>query len=187
MKVIKLGGSLLADPEALSLCLNTIEYNAKETVVIVPGGGVFADQVRIAQKQWLFNDEIAHEMAILAMQQVALLLLSLKPNFLLANQLSSIDNSVPVVIWSPDIKLLNLSKVEASWEVTSDSLAAWLATHIKADELILIKAAKIPSGVTFQQIQKQGIVDKAFLKYIKNAPYKITLLNNNSFNEYAFT
>lgn len=177
----------MTDPDALSVCLNNIEHNAKERVVIVPGGGMFADQVRIAQQQWLFNDEIAHEMAILAMQQMALLLYSLKPRFLLANQLSSIDNSAPVVIWSPDINLLNLSMVEASWEVTSDSLAAWLAMQIKADELILIKSAEIPLGITFQQMQKQGIVDKAFVKYIKNAPYKITLLNKNSFNEYAFT
>jgi len=187
MKVIKLGGSLMSDVDALRACLNSIEQNAKEKVVIVPGGGVFADQVRKVQKQWLFDDQIAHEMALLAMQQMALLFKSIKPSFLLANHLLSIDNSAPVVVWSPDIEELNASLVDANWDVTSDSLAAWLAMQLKADELILVKSIDIPADLTILQMQKQGLLDNAFSKYINHALYKITLLNKNSFNEYAFT
>ncbi len=187
MKVIKLGGSLMADIDALTTCLNTIEQKAKERVVIVPGGGIFAEQVRLVQKQWLFNDAIAHEMAVLAIQQMALLFKSIKPSFLVANQVSTIDNSAPVVVWSPDIEELNSASISANWEVTSDSLAAWLATQLKADELVLVKSSEIPVNLSIQQLQKQGIVDMAFPEYIKNASYKITLLNKNSFNEHAFT
>ncbi len=57
MKVVKLGGSLLDDPKALTQCLSTIE-KAKEKIVIVPGGGLFADQVRAAQQQWNFNEVV---------------------------------------------------------------------------------------------------------------------------------
>jgi aspartokinase-like uncharacterized kinase len=186
MKVIKLGGSLINDVDILTSCLDTIEQNSQGKVVIVPGGGVFADQVRRVQTQWQFNDLIAHEMAILAMQQTALLLKSIKPSFLLANRVSTIDNSAPVVIWSPDIAELNGAMVEASWDITSDSLAAWLATQLNADELILVKSAEIPPSLTLQQMQTQGLVDNAFSRCIKNALYKITLLNKNSFNEHAF-
>ena len=60
----------MSDVDALSYCLNIIEQNAKDKVVIVPGGGLFADQVRVTQKLWQFNDQVAHQMALLAMQQM---------------------------------------------------------------------------------------------------------------------
>lgn len=186
MIVIKLGGSLMNDVNCLTNCLNTIEQKIKDKVVIVPGGGLFADQVRSTQKQWQFNDKVAHQMALLAMQQMALLLKSIKPNFLLANKVSDIDDH-SVTIWSPDIQELNLASIKASWDVTSDSLAAWLANQLKAAELILVKSAKISPANNILQMQKQGLVDNAFVEYIKKSTYKITLINKNSFNEYAFT
>jgi len=185
MRVIKLGGSLMNDVESLTQCLNTIEQKVKDKVVIVPGGGLFADQVRLAQKQWQFNDEIAHEMAILAMQQMALLFKSIKPNFLVSNTVSTkFDNKV--VIWSPDIKQLNQDGIEASWDITSDSLSAWLAKKIEADELILVKSADVPEKMTIKQMQKQGLVDKAFEQFTHKSSYNIALLNKYSFNEYTF-
>ena len=82
MIVVKLGGSL-SQSDALIKCLNSIEQRyAGSAVVIVPGGGAFADQVRMAQQHWQFNDETAHRMAILAMQQMALLMNGLKDEFL---------------------------------------------------------------------------------------------------------
>lgn len=187
MKVIKLGGSLMADVECLTQCLNIIEQKAKDKVVIVPGGGQFADQVRLAQLQWQFDDVCAHQMALLAMQQMALLLKSIKPVFEVTNKVSAIEKSASLVIWSPDIAELNSFNVKASWDVTSDSLAAWLASQIQAAELILVKSAEVPREQNIQQMQKQGLLDQAFAGYVKNALYKITLLNKHSFNEHTFT
>ncbi len=186
MRVIKLGGSLLSDAEALINCLNTIEQKIKDKVVIVPGGGLFADQVRKAQKQWQFNDKIAHQMAILAMQQMALLFKSIKPDFLIADKLSAIRED-SIFIWSPDVQQLNLSAVKASWDITSDSLAAWLANQLKADELILVKSADIPTNINIYQMQQQGLVDKAFDQFTRNSNFTTVLLNKYSFNEYNFT
>jgi len=186
MKVIKLGGSLLNDVDSLANCLNTIEHNAKEKIVIVPGGGIFADQVRLAQLQWDFDDITAHHMAVLAMQQMALLLKSHKPQFVLADNKADIGNTDAVIIWSPEIQWLNDAGVKASWDITSDSLAAWLANQFPIDELILIKSAIIPVKYTIQQMQQQGIVDKAFNQFTETAQYKITLINKHGFNEYAF-
>jgi len=185
MRVIKLGGSLMSDVESLMQCLNTIEQKLKDRVVIVPGGGLFADQVRVAQKQWQFDDEIAHEMAILAIQQMALLFKSIKPSFLISNTVSITPNN-KVIIWSPDIQLLNQNAIKASWDITSDSLAAWLANQIQANELILVKSAEISANMTINQMQKQGLVDKAFETFTQNSSYNIVLLNKYSFNEYTF-
>ncbi len=186
MKVIKLGGSLLRDAEALKQCLNTIEQNQAEKVVIVPGGGVFADQVRETQKKFQFDELTAHRMAILAMKQTALLLNNLKPQFVLLNKLTDLLPKADVMIWSPDLKQLDDSDIEASWDVTSDSLAAWLANQLTATELILVKSVALAEQQNIINMQQQGLLDKAFAGFIKNARYTLTILDKHSFNEHTF-
>lgn len=190
MKVIKLGGSLMNDATSLIQCLTTIEQKYKDNVVIVPGGGVFADLIRTTQQQWKFCDETAHQMSILAMKQLAFLLKSIKPDFMLVESLATIQillKKPKVLIWSPDIQELNVSSIKASWEITSDSLAAWLASKLGATELILVKSAELPARFNVQKMQNTGLVDKAFDAFIKNTSYKITLINKHQFNEYNAT
>lgn len=184
MKVIKLGGSLMADPKALSDCLNKIKQQNHDKFVIVPGGGVFANQVRSLQLQWQFDDTIAHEMAIIAMHQMALICKSLSPDFVLVTHVSNIVQIPNPCIWSPDIKELNSAGIKASWDVTSDSLAAWLANQLTADELILVKSAEIPEKSNIPRMQELGILDLAFAEFCRHASYKITLINTYRFNEY---
>lgn len=79
--MIKIGGSL-THSEKLRTCLQHIaRLFANQAVVIVPGGGVFADQVRSLQQVWHFDDTTAHTMALLAMQQMALFYQSVHPEF----------------------------------------------------------------------------------------------------------
>ena len=187
MIVIKLGGSLLSDKTALKQCLTTIASSHHTKIVIVPGGGVFADQVRVAQQQWQFDDVTAHQMAILAMQQMALLLNSIKPEFLLTDKIVDINNTSLVTIWSPDKAELDNVGIKASWDISSDSLAAWLANQLLAQELILVKSAAIPDTASIDEMQQLNLVDKAFKQYTQATTYKITLLNKYGFNERAFT
>ncbi len=151
MIVIKLGGSL-SRTDALVNCLNAVEKNYQgRALVIVPGGGAFADQVRLAQQHWQFDDTTAHHMALLAMQQMALMFKGLKPDFVIAHTVAAIQDQLgrqKTVIWSPDITELDNAGIEASWDITSDSLAAWLAKTLSATELILIKSAAIDAGLT---------------------------------------
>ena len=187
MKVIKLGGSLMKDSAVLIDCLNTIEQKYIDKIVLVPGGGVFADQVRSVQQQWGFNDQIAHQMALISMHQMALLFKSIQKSFVLASSISDVQQELSkhsVVIWMPDLEELNAFGVEASWNISSDSLAAWLAEQLTATELILVKSAEIPLKLDIRQMQELKILDQAFNKYSNNASYKITLINKYRFNEY---
>lgn len=182
MQVIKLGGSLSKSGNLLD-CLNRIA-KGQGRVIIVPGGGDFADQVRFAQQQWQFDDVIAHEMAILAMQQMALVFKGLQPNFILANSIAEIkqqSQSIPM-IWSPNIHELNRNGVAASWEITSDSLAAWLAAQLNATELILVKAASVPTN-SLAQLSEQGIIDGAFVRFAEHASFTIHILSKDRFYE----
>jgi aspartokinase-like uncharacterized kinase len=186
MIIIKLGGSL-SRSDALVNCLNTVELNYQgRAVVIVPGGGAFADQVRLAQQHWQFDDTTAHHMALLAMQQMALLFKGLKPDFAIASTVAEIQNQLnrqKTVIWSPDITELDNAGIEASWDITSDSLAAWLAKTLSATELILIKSAAIDASLSLHQLADQHIVDKAFCDFVAQAVFKVRIVNAQSWVE----
>lgn len=181
-RVIKLGGSLL-ETAALPACLAAVSRYAGP-VVIVPGGGPFAEQVRTAQRRWHFDDVAAHRMAILAMQQMALLLNSLNPAFVIVDDVDRLRvawQTCPILIWSPQIKQLDSAGIAASWDITSDSLAAWLAACIDADELVLVKSVAMPVDANLHDLQQQGVIDAAFPRFAAQARYKITVINKDRF------
>lgn len=169
MWVIKIGGSLLDSPK-LPEWLDGIAENCAGKAVIVPGGGVFADQVRSMQKQWHFDDRTAHRMAILAMRQMALLFQGLNDNLLLVDTLADITAGLSqgrVVLWAPGAELYDREDIPASWDITSDSLSAWLGGQLAADLLVLIKSAAIPPTYKLQQLVAAGVLDKAFSAYLQ--------------------
>ena len=182
VRVVKIGGSL-EQAGGLRTCLNRVVDPKQDGLVIVPGGGIFADQVRLAQQRWGFDDVSAHQMAILAMQQMALLFKALKQQLHLANSVAEIRQELESghsVVWSPGIDGLNAAGIEASWDITSDSLAAWLATELGAKELVLIKAAAVAASGSIQELADQGIVDRAFVRFTENSFYHITIINQDS-------
>ncbi|TAN67790.1 MAG: uridylate kinase [Methylobacter sp.] len=183
MIIIKLGGSL-SRSDTLIDCLNAVEKNYQgRAVVIVPGGGAFADQVRLAQQHWQFDDTTAHQMAVLAMQQMALMFKGLKPGFAIVHTINAIQSTLnrqSPVIWSPDITELDNAGIPASWDISSDSLAAWLAKTLSATELILVKSAAIDASLSLHQLTEQHIIDNAFCDFIAQAAFKIQIVNAQS-------
>jgi len=140
--VIKIGGSLAEDPERLrALCAKLSEFAKKYAIVVVPGGGRFADVVRDFDKRFTLSGEIAHRMAVLGMDQFGLLLSQIIPNscatYLLsdAKQLSEIG---VVPIFLPSRLMFREDALENSWDVTSDSIAAYVASRLRAAKVILV-------------------------------------------------
>jgi 5-(aminomethyl)-3-furanmethanol phosphate kinase len=132
MIVVKLGGSYAYSP-LLRPWLNAIEA-ARGEAVIVPGGGPFADSVRAAQPRMGFGDHAAHEMALLAITQYAVALVSLSKALVLASSLGSIQAALiagRVPVWSPWPMLRDSEDVPASWDITSDALSIWLAGRLE--------------------------------------------------------
>src|SRR5258708_12384639 len=73
MWVVKIGGSLSHDPSLREWLTQLWEVGGGR-VVIVPGGGDFADTVRQYQNEWRFCDLSAHNMCLLAMAEDAILM-----------------------------------------------------------------------------------------------------------------
>ena len=166
--VVKLGGSH-ARSQHLAPWLDTLA-TCGGRAVIVAGGGPFADAVRAAQPIMRFDDRAAHHMALLAMEQYALALASLQPRFTLAASIAAIRRALRadrVPVWSPVTMVLRARDIAASWDITSDSLAAWLAGRIGAHALLLVKHIEASAGsVGAAELVTRGVVDPAFQRFL---------------------
>jgi 5-(aminomethyl)-3-furanmethanol phosphate kinase len=167
--VVKLGGSFAFSKhlvdwiEALAACAGR--------VVIVPGGGPFADAIRSAQPRMAFDDRAAHHMAVLAMEQYGRALVSLNSVLSPADTADAMRRDLAagrVPVWMPARMVLGASEIAQSWDTTSDSLAAWLVGRIDASRLILVKHGEFPSGpARFEDLAAAGIVDKSITRHVR--------------------
>lgn len=180
MWVIKLGGSLLSS-ESLKEWLSIIVEFGAGKLLIVPGGGIFADKVRDAQKKWKFDDKAAHQMALLAMEQYAHLLQSYAPDLRLADSTEGIDKAISlnqVPVWLP-FKMINTCQdVSSNWNITSDSLALWLADHLNAEHTMLVKSLS-SKNLNARQLSESAMVDKDFPEFVKTSESVVWWLAQN--------
>lgn len=178
MRVVKLGGSLLETGKMFD-CLKHIVSQNKQTVVVC-GGGLFANTVRAAQKKWHFDDIVAHEMAILAMQQTALMCQNLQPEFELFSKTQNFQNQ-RFAIWLPDLEQLNNAEIEPSWNITSDTLAAWLANELDVDELVVVKSCEIDTALALSELTDQEIIDAGFADFVLCTEFYLKILSVTEF------
>ncbi|MGH8549632.1 MAG: uridylate kinase [Methylococcales bacterium] len=185
---MKLGGSL-ADGRDLIKWLNILAGPRKHGIVIVPGGGDFADQVRNSQRKWKFDDRTAHRMALLAMQQYGLMLASFRPEFATAGTLKGIRALLRenrVAVWMPDGEEVDRAGIPSGWEVTSDSLSAWLAGELYAERLVVVKSGP-QSGILAgpEKLARQGILDSAFPGIWKKSGVALRIFHSTDYQTFA--
>jgi aspartokinase-like uncharacterized kinase len=137
--VVKIGGGLLRAGGLDGLrraCAEVVGLSGRRPVLVVPGGGPFADAVRAVDAQVGLADGVAHELSLRAMDQLGLLLAPLLPG---AEPLSRLvaPRSLGMLIVAP--AFAGRAGIPESWAVTSDSLAVLAAGVIGADEAILLK------------------------------------------------
>jgi len=118
--IVKVGGSLCRDRGVLERLCD--ELNGVEGIIVVPGGGEFADTVREIDREFELDERIAHKLAILAMQQTGMLI----GEFFRGEIFDC-------------AALLDDEGLKASWDVTSDSIAAYVAKGMGAKRLVLLK------------------------------------------------
>jgi hypothetical protein len=141
--VVKIGGGLLAHRGQLETVLEVLSGIARNIpLLIVPGGGPFADAVRAEDERLRLSDDAAHWMAVLAMDQYAHLIASRLPGSVIVSEADAIAaavraGSLPVL--APSTWLRRADPLPHSWQVTSDTIAAWVAWALGARMLLLVK------------------------------------------------
>jgi (4-(4-[2-(gamma-L-glutamylamino)ethyl]phenoxymethyl)furan-2-yl)methanamine synthase len=148
--VVKVGGGLLAHGSVLDTVLNVLaELAREEPLLIVPGGGPFADAVRDQDARCALTDDAAHWMAVLGMDQYAHLIVSRMPRAVLVTDASEISTALAseqIPVLAPYAWLRRADPLPHSWAVTSDSIAAWMAHAIGARRLVLVKPPGAATG-----------------------------------------
>jgi len=185
--IVKLGGSVVRSGD-LEAWLNAIA-GAPCPVVVVPGGGALADEVRTTQSALGFGDPTAHRMALLAMDQLAWAVAGLRPDFTVGDSeaalLESLDQN-RVAVWAPFSHIANRPEIAPSWTITSDSLALWLAGRLAARRCYIIKSIERRQSVTgAQALADEGIVDEAFPEMLRAAGVPIFLLGKGDQESFA--
>lgn len=169
--VVKLGGSF-AGSRHLTDWVGALARCGGRSI-IVPGGGPFADAVRQSQARIGFSNVTAHYLALLAMEQFGRVLASLDPNFRVADTATAIRGALRagnVPIWLPVKMVLKCPEIPKSWEVTSDSLAAWLSGRIGARQLVLVKhGGPFGNPLSAVDLAALGIVDQAFPRFLASS------------------
>lgn len=140
LTVVKVGGGLARDAGALRAWAAQIgACGARHPLLVVPGGGGFADAVRAHDRRFGLRAGTAHWMAILAMDQFGWALSELIPGAVRRAGLGPVRaGTVPVLL--PSALLRERDPLPASWDVTADSIAAWVAGAAGARRLVLVKA-----------------------------------------------
>ncbi|MDQ7029089.1 MAG: hypothetical protein Q9O62_04600 [Ardenticatenia bacterium] len=141
--LVKVGGSLCTQAALRSSATAWAALATEYRLLVLPGGGPFADQVRAVDTHFRLSDSAAHWMAILAMDQYGYLLADVIPGAILVRDLSAAADAcaagrLPVL--APSALLVRADPLPHSWQVTSDSLAAWLAEYTDIRLLVLLKA-----------------------------------------------
>jgi aspartokinase-like uncharacterized kinase len=141
LTVVKVGGGLgrAAGDDALrALCTAIAEAGARHPLLVVPGGAAFADAVRDHDLRFGLRPQTAHRMAILAMDQFGWALADLIPGAARCAELGGLPAGV-VSVLLPAALLAEHDPLPESWDVTSDSIAAWVAAETGAERLVLLK------------------------------------------------
>jgi 5-(aminomethyl)-3-furanmethanol phosphate kinase len=174
--VIKVGGSLLEWPE-LPRRLEAFLNNERRTgdpssapIILIAGGGPVADLIRTMDRIHGLGEEQAHWLAIDAMNLSAGILAALLPGAVVVDRPDAIDRACDrgqIAVLAPrrfleDIDNRRPDPLPASWDVTSDSIAARIATGLNASRLVLLKSASLTPGAGLAEAARLGLIDPVF-------------------------
>jgi len=168
--VVKLGGSLFNQiPDLVPVLLAS-----NRPLFIVPGGSMFADGVRKLQ----VDNDSAHWMAIAAMDQFGWYITS---SGVPATDLLQVPDQP--VVFLPYCSMRQFDPLPHSWDVTSDSIAAWVADLLGLDLLLLKSVDGIVENGRFKDKVdmpvKTDLVDPFFIPFVLKKRVKTTIINGS--------
>jgi 5-(aminomethyl)-3-furanmethanol phosphate kinase len=189
LTVVKLGGGLgrgAGDDALRALCNALGELGERHPLLVVPGGAWFADAVRDADRRFGLPATTSHRMAVLGMEQFGWLLSELIPGAERSTEPQAPAGRTTVLLPGA----LALDALPASWQVTSDSIAAWVAADAGAGRLVLVKevdglfASWPPRG---EPLARLTVAELAALRPGGVDAYLPTALANASFETWVIS
>jgi len=179
--VVKIGGSLARDSVLPHWLAMLAELGAGK-LVIVPGGGAFADAGREAQAAWRLDDVAGHNIAVLGMCQYAFMLKGICPSLEVVTDSADVARVVRAghsALWVPFELLRERPDDITSWDVSSDSLALWLAARLDAERAVLVKSCAIPHATDWSELAALEVVDRRFPEAVRRIRCPVELVSRD--------
>ena len=162
-RVVKVGGSLLAIPELGAKLCGWLSRNAEMQSILVVGGGEVVDVIRRLEESQNLTDQQSHELACRALSLTAKVVACSVAEAEFCDRIETLRESTSaIVIFDSSTWILGKDDVPATWEFTSDSIAARLACELDAEELVLMKSR-------MGSVEEPGFVDACFADESKPA------------------
>ena len=183
-RVLKLGGSLLSFQSLGPTFRHWLAHQPRSLNIVVVGGGEQVEAIRQAQAVSGWTDDHCHDLALKAMGQTSHLAAELlriprtddpqlaktwvrSPRALGQDQSRRVvgQSDAAAMIFDLSPLALHDARLPKTWDLTSDSLAAWLARQWSIPELILLKSRSAPSGWRPESRDFSGWVDPLFPEF----------------------
>lgn len=142
--IVKIGGRILENKENLESTVLQLKYlcenNFVKKIIIIPGGGSYANFIRKLDTKLSVGDDLSHWMAIFAMNCNGIRISQKYEDIRYFNNLNELKKSNErIVIFLPYDFLYQLDELPHSWDVTSDSITVYIAHHLGLKDCFLIK------------------------------------------------
>ena len=166
LRVIKVGGSLLTWDGFRAALSPWLEEQSPARNVLVVGGGPWVELLRHATKRFEIEEADAHWNCVKAMSVTAEMVSHVFRFPLVTDfgALKSVDATTvvfDVYAFLRDRASHVPESLPACWDVTSDSIAARVASVLDAHELVLVKSRDPPRGRS-EELAAAGYVDGYF-------------------------
>ncbi|MFW9879583.1 MAG: hypothetical protein ACFFG0_41435 [Candidatus Thorarchaeota archaeon] len=142
--LFKIGGTILEDFENLNSTIaqfsQLFEKDVIQKIILIPGGGSFANFIRKVYSELKFTDELAHWMSIISMNYNGMGLSKKFPKLDVFEDYIKLTKPGKIFcIFLPYQFLKENDKLPHNWDVTSDSITLLLARELGLNECFLIK------------------------------------------------
>lgn len=142
--VFKIGGRILEKQLNINSTISQLNqlYRDKtlEKILLIPGGGSYANFIRYLDKTLDLGDDLSHWMAIHSMNYNGKLLGKKFSELTCVETLKKLNNSKSIfAIFLPYETLRREDELPHNWDVTSDSITLYIAYKLGLQECFLIK------------------------------------------------
>ena len=181
--VYKVGGSLLGLPDLASRLGYVIRDFTRPRPIVICGGGESVEALRRWDRNHNLDEETCHWLALRALSITSRVLEQVVPGTVVVD---SPDDLAPVwaarkcPIYDPyhfivDVDEFRHDPLPRRWRVTSDSIAARVAEHFQAEELILVKSINFPERMSLEEAAEERLVDPHFPTAAANLPRVVAI------------
>jgi aspartokinase-like uncharacterized kinase len=142
--VFKIGGRILENSNNIkstfSQLIQLYEEKILQKIIIIPGGGSFANFVRSLDEALQIGEDLAHWIAIYSINYNGMMLNRKYPNLESIEKLKTFQDAKQMFcIFLPYNFLRKDDTLPHNWDVTSDSIALYVANKLKLNQCFLIK------------------------------------------------